>query len=119
MAKNGEETILKTPKTAARLALACVASVSVEFKSKELPPLSYFGSRPNFARAKYRSLVFLSSPTPRKRLLRRLGWPKISNTARRYNKDKNLENYDSKVQMYARSGSCNPLQLFEKLTRTN
>ena len=29
------------------------------------------------------------------------GWPKISNTARKYNKDKNLENYDSKVQMYA------------------
>ena len=35
-------------------------------------PVSYFGSRPNFARAKYRSLVFLCSPTPRKRLLRRL-----------------------------------------------
>ena len=29
------------------------------------------------------------------------GWPKISNTARKYNKDENLENYDSEVQMYA------------------
>ena len=29
------------------------------------------------------------------------GWPKISNTARRYIKDENLENYDSEVQMYA------------------
>ena len=26
------------------------------------------------------------------------GWPKISNTARKY-KDENLENYDSEVQM--------------------
>ena len=25
-------------------------------------------------------------------------WPKISNTARKYNKDENLENYDSEVQ---------------------
>ena len=31
------------------------------------------------------------------------GWPKISNTARKYNKDENLENYDSKVQMYVRA----------------
>ena len=30
------------------------------------------------------------------------GWPKISNTARKYNKHENLENYDSEVQMYAR-----------------
>ena len=29
------------------------------------------------------------------------GWRKISNTARKYNKDENLENYDSEVQMYA------------------
>ena len=29
------------------------------------------------------------------------GWPKISNTARKYNKDENLENYASEVQMYA------------------
>ena len=33
------------------------------------------------------------------------GWPKISNTARKYNKDGNLENYDSEVQMYARAHS--------------
>ena len=26
------------------------------------------------------------------------GWPKISNTARKYNKDENLENYNSEVQ---------------------
>ena len=30
-----------------------------------------------------------------------VGWPKISNTARKRNKDENLENYDSEVQMYA------------------
>ena len=35
-------------------------------------PPSYVGSRPNFARAKYRS-GFLCSPTPRKRLLCWLG----------------------------------------------
>ena len=29
------------------------------------------------------------------------GWSKISNTAIKYNKDENLENYDSEVQMYA------------------
>ena len=29
------------------------------------------------------------------------GWPKISNTVRISNKDENLENYDSEVQMYA------------------
>ena len=29
------------------------------------------------------------------------GWPKISNTARNYNKDENLENYYSEVQMHA------------------
>ena len=29
-------------------------------------------------------------------------WPKISNTARKYNKDENLENYDREVQIYAR-----------------
>ena len=33
------------------------------------------------------------------------GWPKISNTARKYNKDENLENYDGEVQMYARAHS--------------
>ena len=33
------------------------------------------------------------------------GWPKISNTTRKYNKDENLENYDSEVQMYARAHS--------------
>ena len=27
------------------------------------------------------------------------GWPKISNTARKHNKDENLENYDSEVQI--------------------
>ena len=26
------------------------------------------------------------------------GWPKISNTARKYNKDENLENYDRKFK---------------------
>ena len=29
------------------------------------------------------------------------GQPKISKTARKHNKDENLENYDSEVQMYA------------------
>ena len=33
------------------------------------------------------------------------GWPKISNTARKYNEDENLENYDSGIQMYARAHS--------------
>ena len=33
------------------------------------------------------------------------GWPKISNMARKYNKDENLENYDSEVQMYTRAHS--------------
>ena len=32
-------------------------------------------------------------------------WPKISNTARKYNKDENLENYDSEVQLHARAHS--------------
>ena len=32
-------------------------------------------------------------------------WPKISNTAREYNKDENLKNYDSEVQMHARAHS--------------
>ena len=32
-------------------------------------------------------------------------WPKISNTARKNNKDENLENYDGEVQMYARAHS--------------
>ena len=32
-------------------------------------------------------------------------WPKISNSARKYNKDENLENYDSEVQMHARAHS--------------
>ena len=31
------------------------------------------------------------------------GWSKILNTARKYNKDENLENYDSEVQIYARA----------------
>jgi len=35
----------------------------------------------------------------------RQGWPKILNTARKYNKDENLQNYDSEVQMYARAHS--------------
>jgi len=35
----------------------------------------------------------------------RQGWPKILNTARKYNKDENLQNYDSEVQMYARTHS--------------
>ena len=50
------------------------------------------------------------------------GWPKISNTARKYNKDENLENYDSEVQMYGRAHLCHDwpkrlvqFQLFEKL----
>ena len=30
------------------------------------------------------------------------GWPKISNTARKYNKDENLENYGSEVQKCTR-----------------
>ena len=34
-----------------------------------------------------------------KRQTQQQGWPKISNTARKYNKDENLENYDSEVQM--------------------
>ena len=33
------------------------------------------------------------------------GWPKISKTARKYNRDENLENYDSEFQMYARAHS--------------
>ena len=34
------------------------------------------------------------------------GWPKLSNTARKHDKDENLEiNYDSEVQMYARAHS--------------
>ena len=33
------------------------------------------------------------------------GWPKISNTARKYKKDEHLENYDSEVQMYVRAHS--------------
>ena len=37
------------------------------------------------------------------------GWPKISNTARKYNKDENLENYDSAFQMYAGANSGPPL----------
>ena len=33
------------------------------------------------------------------------GWPKISNTARKYNKDEHLENYNGEFQMYARAHS--------------
>ena len=33
------------------------------------------------------------------------GCPKISSTARKHNKDENLENYDSEFQMYARAYS--------------
>ena len=33
------------------------------------------------------------------------GCPKISKTARKYNRDENLENYDSEFQMYARAHS--------------
>ena len=32
-------------------------------------------------------------------------WPKMSNTAKKYNKDENLENYDNEFQMYARAHS--------------
>ena len=35
----------------------------------------------------------------------RQGWPKVLNTARKYNKDEFLQNYDSEVQMYARAHS--------------
>ena len=31
------------------------------------------------------------------------GWPKILTTARKYNKDENLENYDSEVQTYVQA----------------
>ena len=37
------------------------------------------------------------------KLQKQQDWPKISNTARKYNKDENLENYDCEVQMYARA----------------
>jgi len=40
-----------------------------------------------------------------KRPNQRQGWPRMSNTARKYNKDENLVNYDSEVQMYARARS--------------
>ena len=33
------------------------------------------------------------------------GWPIISNTARKHDKDENLENYDSEIQMYPRAHS--------------
>ena len=33
------------------------------------------------------------------------GKPKISSTARKYNNDENMENYDSEFQMYARAHS--------------
>ena len=33
------------------------------------------------------------------------GWPKISKTAREYNKDENLGNYGSEVQMNAQAHS--------------
>ena len=33
------------------------------------------------------------------------GWPKIPYMVRKYNKDENLKNYDSKVQMHARAHS--------------
>ena len=33
------------------------------------------------------------------------GWPKISTQQKIYNKDENLQNYDSEVQMYARAHS--------------
>ena len=36
------------------------------------------------------------------------GWPKISKTARKYNRHENLENYDSEAQMYARAHSMSP-----------
>ena len=62
---------LSFPSTRKRKAIACVASVSVGFRGKELKRLS-----PQFRAGKitfrFRSLVFLCSPTPRKRLLRRL-----------------------------------------------
>ena len=40
-----------------------------------------------------------------KRQRQQQGWSKISNTARKYKKDENLEIYDSEVQMYARAHS--------------
>ena len=40
-----------------------------------------------------------------KLLKQQQGWAKISNTSRKYNKDENLENYDSEVQMYASAHS--------------
>ena len=33
-----------------------------------------------------------------KTMKKQQGWPKISNTARKYNKDENLENYDSELR---------------------
>ena len=33
------------------------------------------------------------------------GWPKISNTARKYNKDENLKNYHGEIEMYVQAHS--------------
>ena len=44
------------------------------------------------------------------------GWPKISNTARKHDKDENLENYDSEVQMYAQAHSGPRLATSGKIT---
>ena len=43
------------------------------------------------------------------------GWPKISNTARKYNKDENLENYDSEFHNLetARSGTTSDRNNFK------
>ena len=61
-------------------------------------------------------------------------WRKISNAARKYNKDENLKNYDREVQMHAKLQAKLQIaiqaklhspkrlvqfQLFEKLTRAN
>ena len=90
------ERISKTSNKAwnVRIFLACVASVSVRFRSKErgtrvwgrkegnflpfpLPPLSFFWLLFHFSRGQnleYRSSVFLCSETKRKRLLCRLAF---------------------------------------------
>ena len=62
-----------------RTNIVCVASVSVGFGSKERTSNGFFGVFPahHFSRGQKRrkscSSFFLCSPTPRKRLLRRLG----------------------------------------------
>ena len=58
---------------------------------------------PLFIKSILKSLVILTRlKTPKNSSKAGL---KISNTARKYNKDENMENYDSEVQMYARAHS--------------